>query len=78
MRSSGGRQHAAQRGQQGAVGIIEPRFVDLAANDGELVAEDQDLNILVIGGPEAEHDQVKGATGRRVEESKRHEPQLAG
>ena len=60
------------------VGVIEARLVDLAAQDGELVAEDKDLDILVSSGAEAEDDQVKGTTGRTVEESKRHEPQLAG
>ena len=69
---------ALERGQQGTVGVIEPRLVDLAAQDGELVTEDQDLDILVLDGAEAEHDQLKGATGGTVEEAKRHEPQLAG
>jgi hypothetical protein len=71
------RKHPAQGGQQGAVGVIEPRL-DLAAHDRQLVTKDQDLNILVVGGTQAEEHKVNGPTGGTVEEAKRHEGHLAG
>jgi hypothetical protein len=48
----------------------------LPAHNGEVMAKDQDLDIFVIGGPEMEHNQVKGATGGPVEEAKRHDSSL--
>jgi len=41
-----GRQQAGQRGQDRPVGPVEPGLGDLAAQDGDFVAEDQDLGVL--------------------------------
>jgi hypothetical protein len=39
-------QRAADRGKRGAVGGLQPRSWNLAAQDSELVAQDQDLQVL--------------------------------
>jgi hypothetical protein len=46
-------QDAADRGEQGPVGGLQPGSWDLAAQDGELVAQDKDLKVL--GGVAAGH-----------------------
>jgi hypothetical protein len=45
-RPAGPGQHAADRGEQRPVGGLQPESWDLAAQDGELVAEHQDLKVL--------------------------------
>jgi hypothetical protein len=52
-RPAGTGQHAADRGEQRPVGGLQPESWDLAAQDGELVAEHQDLKIP--GGVTADH-----------------------
>jgi hypothetical protein len=39
-------QDAADRGEQGAVGGFQPGSWELASEDGELLAQDQDLQVL--------------------------------
>jgi hypothetical protein len=61
-------QHAADCGEQRPVGGLEPGPRDLAAQDGELVAQDQDLQVL--GGVTAseQHQQLDGSAQRQVGE----------
>jgi hypothetical protein len=59
-------QHAADRSQQGTVGGLEPGPWDLAAQDAELVAQDQEFQVL--GGIAAgqERKQLDRAAQREV------------
>ena len=54
-------EEGAQGCEQGAIGVIEGRPVYLAAQDGELVAEYQDLDVFGVGSAEAENDERDGA-----------------
>jgi len=67
-RPAGSRKHAADRGQQGPVGALEPGSWGLAAEHGELVAQDEDLQVLggVAAGEQGE--QLDGAAQREVGE----------
>jgi hypothetical protein len=71
-RPAGPGQHAADRGQQGAVGGLKPGSWGLAAQDGELMAQHQDLKVL--GGVAAgqEREQLDGAAHGEVGESGQH------
>ena len=72
-RPAGAGQHAADCGEQRPVGGFEPGPRDLAAQDGELVAQDQDLQIL--GGVTAseQHQQLDGPAQRQVGEVREHQ-----
>jgi hypothetical protein len=71
-RPAGPRQRPANRREQGTVGGLEPGTCDLAAQDCELVAEYQDLQIL--GGLAAgqQHQQLDGAAERQVGKLRQH------
>ena len=60
--------HAADRGQQGTVGGLEPGPWDLAAQDTELVAQHQEFQVLggIAAGQECE--QLDRAAQREVGE----------
>jgi hypothetical protein len=68
-RPAGPWQDAADRGEQGSVGGLEPGPRGLAAQHGELVPQDQDLKVLggVTAGEQGE--QLDGAAQREVDES---------
>jgi hypothetical protein len=74
-RPSGPGQEWAERHQQRAVLGVEPRPWVLAAQNCQLVAEDQDLDLLGVRRPPAEHQQLEKAAQRRVDERPDH-PQL--
>jgi hypothetical protein len=65
-------QQAAERRQQRAVVGLEPWAWVLAAQDGQLVAEDQDLDLFGIGRRPAEHHQLEKAVQRQVDERSDH------
>ena len=66
--SAGSRQDAADRGEQGPVGGLELGTLDLAAEHGELVTQDEDLQVLG-GVPTGEQgEQLDGAAQREVGE----------
>jgi hypothetical protein len=44
----------------------------LAAQDGQLVAEDQDLHLVGVRRPPAEHHQLEQAAQRQVDERPDH------
>ena len=66
-------QDAADRGEQGPVGGLELGTLDLAAKHGELVAQDEELQVLggVAAGEQGE--QLDGAAQGQVGESRQHE-----
>jgi hypothetical protein len=65
-------QHAADRGEHGSIGRLQPRSMDLAAQHGELMAQHQDLEVLggVAAGEQCE--QLDGAAQGQVGESGQH------
>jgi hypothetical protein len=67
------RQQAAQRRQQRTVLGLEPRPWLLAAQDRQLVTQDQDLNLLGVRRLPAEHQQRKDAAQRQVDERPDHQ-----
>jgi hypothetical protein len=69
---AGSGEHAADRREQGSVGGLEPGTWDLAAQHGELVAQDKDLQVLggVAAGEQGE--QQDGAAQREVGEFRQH------
>jgi hypothetical protein len=68
---------AADRSEQGPVIGLQPGTWDVATQDRELVAEDQDLQVL--GGITAgeQHEQLDGAAQREVGEFRQHQSDLA-
>jgi hypothetical protein len=58
-------QQAAERCEQRTVLGLKPRPWVLAAQDCKLVAQDQDLNLLGVRRPPAEHHQLKDARSAR-------------
>jgi hypothetical protein len=72
-RPTGSGQHAADRGEQGSVGGLELGMLDLAVEHGELVAQDEDLQVLG-GVPAGEQgEQLDGAAQREVGEVRQHQ-----
>src|ERR671911_2602639 len=69
-RGLGGRQLSAA---SSAVLGLEPRPWVLTAQDGQLVAEDQDLHLFRIRRPPAQHHQLKDAAWRQVDERPDHQ-----
>jgi len=51
---------------------LEPGAWLLAAQDGQLVAEDQDLDLFGVRRPPAEHQQLEQAAQRQVDERPDH------
>jgi len=72
-RPAGPGQHAADRGQQGAVCGLKPGTWDLPVQHRELVAEDEELQVL--GGVAAgeQHEQLDGASECQVGELRQHQ-----
>src|SRR6266571_5041251 len=67
---AGSGQHAADRGEQGSVGGLELETLDLAAEDVELVTQDQELQVL--GGVTA-GERLDGAVQREGGEFRQHQ-----
>jgi len=59
---------AAQRREQGAIFGLQSWPRVLATQHRKLVAYHQDLDFLGLGRPAAEHDQLKDAAQRQVDE----------
>ena len=72
-RPAGSGQHAADCSEHGAVGGLQPGTWDLPAEDGELVAQDEDLQVFggVAAGQQGE--QLDGAAQRGVGEFRQHQ-----
>ena len=75
-RPAGSRQHPADRGQQRPISGLQPGTWDLPPQDGQLMAEDEELQVL--GGVAAgeQHEQLDGATPRNVGEFREHQGDL--
>jgi hypothetical protein len=71
-------EHAADGGEQGAVGGFQLGAGGLPLEDGELVAQHQGLQVL--GGVTAKEqcEELKGAAEREVDESGQHAHSLQG
>jgi hypothetical protein len=70
-------QRAAEGAEQGPVGGLQSGTWGVATQDGELVAQDQDLQVL--GGIAAgeQHEHLNGAAQRKVGEVRQHQGDLA-
>jgi hypothetical protein len=77
-RPAGSRQDAADRSEQRPVGGLQPGSWGLAAEDGELVAQHQDLEVLGSVTAGEQHEQLDGATQRQVGKSRQHKSDLCG
>jgi len=62
-----------QRGHDCPVGPRQPRCLDLPLEDGDLVAQNQDLSVLGAIGPGEQGEPAEHAQHRQVGESHRHE-----
>jgi hypothetical protein len=63
---------AADRGEQGAVSRLQPRAWNLAAQHAELVAQDEDLQVLAGVAAAEQGEQLDGAQ-RQVGEFRQHQ-----
>ena len=68
---------AADRGEQGAVSGLQPRAWNLAAQHAELVAQDEDLQVLGGFAAGEQHEQLDGAAQRQVGEFRQHQVGLS-
>jgi hypothetical protein len=75
-RPAGSRQHTTERCQQRSVSGLQPGTWGLPPQDGQLMAEDEELQVL--GGVAAgeQHEQLDGATQRNVGEFREHQGDL--
>ena len=64
---------AADRGEQGAVSGLQPRAWNLAAQHAELVAQDEDLQVLAGAAAAEQGEQLDGAAQRQVGEFRQHQ-----
>ena len=64
---------AADRGEQGAVIRLQPRAWNLAAQHAELVAQDEDLQVLAGVAAAEQGEQLDGAAQRQVGEFRQHQ-----
>lgn len=74
MAAQPGGQQPGQRGQDRPVGPVEPGPGDLTTQDGEFVAEDQDLGVLRRLAAAEQLQPAKGPDDGEVQESDRHSP----
>jgi hypothetical protein len=58
-----------QGGEERAVGRAEARFTDLALQDGQLVAQDQDFEVLVGAGCRQQPEECEHASEGEVGQS---------
>src|SRR5262249_35878514 len=68
------RQHAAERRQQRPVSLRQLRTSDLTLKYAKLVAQQQDLDLLLSLRPVPEREQLKQPTQRPVREREDHAP----
>ena len=78
QRPAPARQQTTQGGEQRAVLGLEARSRVLAAQDLELVTQDEDLDLLGIAGAQQEKEQLHHATKRQVDEGPDHDALPAG
>ena len=61
-----------EQGNQGTVGSCKTRAADLAAEHGQLVAQDEDTQHPLRGVDSVDAEERKDATGKTVEERQCH------
>jgi hypothetical protein len=66
------RDQLRQRGDERPIGSVEARTGDLSAEDGELVAQHQDLRLLGDDVHPVDPGQLEDASDESVEEAERH------
>ena len=70
--AAGHGEQSGERGDQGAVGPAEPRLSGAAAEHGELVTQDQDLDLLAGVGSGTEYEPAQERGEHLVDEPRRH------
>jgi hypothetical protein len=70
--SSADREQSGEGGDQGAVGPAHPRAWRVSLEYGELVAQDQDLDVLGGVGSGAQHDPTQQLGEHLVDQPHRH------
>ena len=76
--ASAGREQSGEGGDQGAVGPGHPRARRASLEHGELVAQDQDLDLLGGVGSGAQHDPAQELGEHLVDQSQRHQRIMPG
>ena len=66
------REAGAERGEQSTVGVVQPWATDLPPEHMQLVAKNDNLDLLRGRGPERERDQLDQAAQRPVDEGDDH------
>jgi len=61
-------ERGGQHGEDGAVGLVEPRSGDLALQHEDLVAQGEDLGVTLIAASEQPTQAVEDQTGDRGDE----------
>ncbi len=62
------RHKPARRGEPGPIGLLEARSRLVAAQDLELMAQHQDLDLLGLAAPEDQHHEREHATASEIRE----------
>ena len=76
--ASAGREQSGEGGDQGAVGPAHPRPWRAPLEHGELVAQDQDLDVLGGVGSGAQHDPAQELGEHLVDQPQRHRRIMPG
>ena len=71
-------EQSGEGGDQGAVGPAHPRARRASLEHGELVAQDQDLDVLGGVGSGAQHDPAEELGEHLVDQSQRHQRIMPG
>ena len=66
------RQHTAERREQRPISRREPRPSDLTLQHAKLVAQQQDLDLLLPLGATPEHDELEQPPQRPIEKRQHH------
>jgi hypothetical protein len=69
-----GRQSAAERCQEQAVGRKQLRSLDITAKDGDLVAEGKQLEVALGLRPRADHEDAHQQSHQGIDGREEHEP----
>ena len=75
---SANREQSGEGGEQGAVGPAHQRAWCASLEHGELVAQDQDLDLLGVVGSSAQHDPAEELGEHVIDQSQRHRGIMAG
>ncbi len=67
-RPNGARQHAAKCGEQNSIGWPKLRTGNLTLQHPQLVAENEDLDLLLTFRPHSQHEQLEQAPQRPIDQ----------